>query len=164
MEDRKISRGNREKMNEISDQVRRDIDETFSMFDPENKRSIESSKLKMAMRALGFEPKKEEVKKIINEYDKDNEGVIAYDDFLNLMSKKISEKDANDEIMRAFQLFDDKNTGKIGFESLKRVSEELGENISEEELKEMIAEADRDGDGYVDKAEFLRIMKKTCLY
>lgn len=31
-------------------------------------------------------------------------------------------------------------------------------------LKEMIDEADRDGDGEVNQEEFLRIMKKTCLY
>lgn len=31
-------------------------------------------------------------------------------------------------------------------------------------MKEMIDEADRDGDGEVNQEEFLRIMKKTCLY
>lgn len=31
-------------------------------------------------------------------------------------------------------------------------------------LQEMIDEADRDGDGEVNQQEFLRIMKKTCLY
>lgn len=31
-------------------------------------------------------------------------------------------------------------------------------------VKEMIDEADRDGDGEVNQQEFLRIMKKTCLY
>ena len=31
-------------------------------------------------------------------------------------------------------------------------------------LQEMIDEADRDGDGEINEAEFLRIMKKTSLY
>jgi Ca2+-binding EF-hand superfamily protein len=40
----------------------------------------------------------------------------------------------------------------------------LGENISDEELQEMIDEADRDGDGEVSQEEFIRIMAKTNLF
>ena len=39
-----------------------------------------------------------------------------------------------------------------------------GENMTDEELQEMIDEADRDGDGEINEDEFLRIMKKTSLY
>ena len=45
-----------------------------------------------------------------------------------------------------------------------KVAKEIGENMSDEELQEMIDEADLDGDGEVNEAEFLRIMKKTSLY
>ena len=50
------------------------------------------------------------------------------------------------------------------FRNLKRVAKELGENMTDEELQEMIDEADRDGDGEINEDEFLRIMKKTSLY
>ena len=56
------------------------------------------------------------------------------------------------------------NPGKISFKNLKRVAKELGENMTDEELQEMIDEADRDGDGEVSEEEFIRIMKKTSLY
>ena len=69
-----------------------------------------------------------------------------------------------EEILKAFRLFDDDETGKISFKNLKRVAKELGENLTDEELQEMIDEADRDGDGEVNEDEFLRIMKKTNLY
>ena len=76
----------------------------------------------------------------------------------------MSEKDSKEEILKAFRLFDDDSTGKISFKNLKRVAKELGENLTDEELQEMIDEADRDGDGEINEAEFLRIMKKTSLY
>ena len=56
------------------------------------------------------------------------------------------------------------SSGKISFKNLKRVAKELGERMTDEELQEMIDEADRDGDGEINEEEFLRIMKKTSLY
>lgn len=41
---------------------------------------------------------------------------------------------------------------------------ELGENMTDEELQEMIDEADRDGDGEVNPEEFERIMRKASLF
>jgi centrin-2/centrin-1 len=45
--------------------------------------------LKVAMRALGFEPKKEEMKKIISEVDKNSTGRIDFSEFLELMTAKM---------------------------------------------------------------------------
>merc|ERR1712216_406335 len=85
-------------------------------------------------------------------------GVPADDD------PKMGERDSREEIMKAFRLFDYDETGKISFKNLKRVAKELGENMTDEELQEMIDEADRDGDGEVNEEEFFRIMKKTSLF
>lgn len=45
--------------------------------------------LQVAMRALGFEPKKEEIKKMISEVDKDGTGKISFTDFLAVMTQKM---------------------------------------------------------------------------
>ncbi|XP_012370815.1 calcium-binding protein 1-like [Octodon degus] len=118
----------------------------------------------VAMRALGFEPRKEEIQKMISEIDKEGTGKMNFSDFLTMMTQKMSEKDTKEEILKAFKLFDDDETGTISFRILKRVAKELGENLTDEEPQEMIDEADRDGDGEVNEQEFLRIMKKTSLY
>lgn len=66
--------------------------------------------------------------------------------------------------MKAFRLFDDDSTGKVSLKNLKRVARELGETMNDDELQEMIDEADRDGDGEISEEEFIRIMKKTNLF
>uniref|UniRef100_A0A4W5JX21 EF-hand domain-containing protein n=1 Tax=Hucho hucho TaxID=62062 RepID=A0A4W5JX21_9TELE len=89
----------------------------------------------VAMRALGFEPKKEEIKRMIMEVDKDGTGKISFSDFLTVMTQKMAEKDSKEEILKVFRLFDDDETGKISFRNLKRVAKELGENLTDEELQ-----------------------------
>jgi len=134
------------------------------LFDIEGTGTIDAKELKVAMRALGFEPSKEEIKQIIADADKEGDGNIEFEDFLNLMTLKYSERDPKDEIVKAFKLFDEDDSGRISFKNLKRVAKELGENITDEELQEMIEVADRDGDGEVNQEEFVRIMQKTSLF
>ena len=43
---------------------------------------------------------------------------------------------------------------------MQRVVTELGESIPDDELREMVEEADRDQDGFVVFEDFYRIMKK----
>ena len=66
---------------------------------------------------------------------------------INTVGEKIIKRDPLDEIRRAFKLFDDDNTGKISLRNLRRVAKELGENLTDDELRAMIDEFDLDEDG-----------------
>ncbi|XP_017766022.1 PREDICTED: caltractin [Eufriesea mexicana] len=149
---------------ELTSEQKNDIKEAFDLFDPDGTGRISTKELKVAIRALGFEPRKEEIKKLIANVDPNGLCTLSFEQFLYLMSTKMLEKDTEEEVLKAFCLFDDDNTGKISFKNLKRVATELGENLTDEELQEMIDEADKDGDGEISQEEFLRIMKKTSLY
>ncbi|SBS83310.1 centrin-3, putative (CEN3) [Plasmodium malariae] len=67
----------------------------------------------VAIRALGFDIKKADVIELMREYDKTNSGYIDYNDFLDIMTQKISDRDPTEEIIKAFKLFDDDDTGNI---------------------------------------------------
>lgn len=149
---------------ELNDTQKQEIKEAFDLFDIDGSGTIDLKELKIAMRALGFEPKKEEVKQLITEIDKEGTGTICFEDFFAIMSIKMSEKDEKEEILKAFKLFDDDATGSISLNNIKRVAKELGENLTEDELQEMLDEADRDGDGEINEEEFLKMMRKTSLY
>ena len=152
------------KRTELTEEQKQEIKEAFDLFDTDGSGAIDAKELKVAMRALGFEPKKEEIKKMIADADKGQGGVIDFSDFLDMMTVKMAERDPREEMLKAFRLFDDDETGKISFKNLKRVAKELGENMTDEEIQEMIDEADRDGDNEISEEEFMRIMKKTNLF
>jgi len=113
------------------------------LFDTDGSGTIDAKELKVAMRALGFEPSKEEIRKLISQIDKDKDGNVDFSEFLTMMTMKMGERDSKEEMVKAFRLFDDDESGKISFRNLKRVAMELGESITDEELQEMIDEADR---------------------
>ena len=125
----------------LTEEQKQEIREAFDLFDTDGSGTIDAKELKVAMRALGFEPKKEEIKKMIADIDKDGSGTIDFEEFLQMMTAKMGERDSREEIMKAFRLFDDDETGKISFKNLKRVAKELGERMTDEELQEMVDEA-----------------------
>ena len=50
------------------------------------------------------------------------------------MSSRMHQKDSKEEIMKIFALFDEDNQGKISFRNLKKIAQELGETLSDEDL------------------------------
>ena len=56
------------------------------------------------------------------------------------------------------------NQGKLSIENLKEASKEAGVKFSQQDLEDMMEEADLNGDGYVDKDEFIKIMLQTNLF
>ncbi|CAG8794484.1 5161_t:CDS:2, partial [Gigaspora margarita] len=137
---------------QISDEQRVEIKEAFDLFDIDKDGALDPHELK-----VGFNEKKAEILEIIHKYDENNEGVISFEDFNKVMSEKILNRSPLDEIRKAFQLFDDDNTGKISLNNLKRIAMELGENLDEEELQAMINEFDLDEDGE-SSVNFLKLL------
>ena len=148
----------RRKRKELSEEQRQEIRDAFELFDADKDSYIDYHELKVAMRALGFEVKKQDVLKVLREYERDGNGRIAFDDFYEVMSDWIMGRDPREEVLKAFQLFDDDETGKISLRNLRRVARELGENMPDEELRAMIDEFDTDGDGEIHLDDFVAIM------
>eukprot|EP00243_Klebsormidium_subtile_P005465 TRINITY_DN218_c0_g1_i2.p2 TRINITY_DN218_c0_g1~~TRINITY_DN218_c0_g1_i2.p2 ORF type:complete len:132 (+),score=41.58 TRINITY_DN218_c0_g1_i2:261-656(+) len=99
----------------LTEEQKQEIREAFDLFDTDGSGTIDAKELKVAMRALGFEPKKEEIKKMIADIDKDGSGTIDFEEFLTMMTAKMGERDSKEEIMKAFRLFDDDETVRTSF-------------------------------------------------
>jgi centrin-1 len=144
----------------LDDEQVEELREAFNLFDTEHCGNIDARELKAALRALGFEVKKEDVRRMLSDVGKDPSEPINFNDFQEMMRGRMPDKNSREEINKVFALFDEEDKGKISFRNLKRISQELGETLSDAELQEMIEEADRDGDGLINPEEFYRVMRK----
>lgn len=87
--------------------------EAFDLFDTDKTGSIDYHELKVCMRALGFNVDKDEVRRLMAEYDVDGAGEISFSSFVEIMTEKYAARDPDEEIRKAFRLFDEEGKGKI---------------------------------------------------
>ena len=87
-----------------------------------------------------------------------------------MMARKMKDTDSEEEIREAFRVFDKDGNGFISAAELRHVMTNLGEKLTDEEVDEMIREADIDGDGQVNyegctaESTFTIISKLNCFY
>lgn len=55
-----------------------------------------------------------------------------------------------EEMRSAFRVFDKDNSGTISGDEIAKVMKTFGENLTDEELKIMLQEVDKNGDGSID--------------
>ena len=112
------------------------------------------------MQSLGFEAKNQTIYQMITDLDKNKSGNIDFEEFLDMMTARMSDKDTREDIAKVFRLFDDGQNGTITLKNLRRVARELGETMTDEELQEMIDRADSNCDSMVTMDDFYNIMTK----
>ena len=140
--------------------------EAFALFDADKSGSIDLRELKAAMRALGFDASRDDLRSALQQIGKDTAPqsaasvTVTLDEFTSLMASRMPARDSREEVEKVFRLFDEDGSGFITFRSLKKVCAELGEGLTEDEMQDMIDEADRDQDGKISFDEFFRVMKK----
>ena len=64
---------------------------------------------------------------MIADLDADGSGTINFEEFLKLMTARISDKDTKEDIEKVFKLFDDEKSGYISIKNLRKIAKELGE-------------------------------------
>ncbi|XP_067682347.1 uncharacterized protein [Haliotis asinina] len=132
--------------------------EAFSLFDKDGDGTITTNELGTVMRSLGQNPTEAELQDMINEVDADGNGTIDFPEFLTMMARKMKETDSEEEIREAFRVFDKDGNGFISAAELRHVMTNLGEKLTDEEVDEMIREADIDLDGQVKNEEFVKMI------
>ncbi len=115
------------------------IRETFAMFDENNSGDNEKTEFTKLTDALGLEINEKKQNELMKDLDKEGNGCIGYEDFVNLMSK-LQFGNAETHLETAFNEYDKDMDGEVGLDDLLKVSEELDEvPMSKSDAELMIA-------------------------
>ena len=95
---------------------------------------------------------------MIREIDTDKNDSIDFNEFLQLMRKRMRDTDTEEQLVEAFKVFDRDGNGLISQQELKMVMKQIGENLTESEIAEIIKAGDKDNDGFLNYDEFIRMM------
>ena len=126
-----------------------DIKEAFELFDSNGDGKINVREIRGAMQSIGYDEKNPTVYEVITELDNPrskNSGGATFNDFCQTVNYRVPEKETTEDLRKVFNLFlDDPNSDTTSLESIKRVADELGENIEEIELNAMLNKASKSG-------------------
>ena len=95
---------------------------------------------------------------MIRNVDKNSNGAIDFNEFIEMMLRRDSK--IEEDVLHAFRVFDRDGDGLISAEELKLTMNNLGEPLTDHEVKSMIEAADIDGDGRINFQEFSRLMQQ----
>ena len=125
-----------------------DIKDAFELFDA-NDGKINAREIKEGMQNIGFDDNNPTIYQVIAELDNTsnkNAGGASFSDFCQAVNYRVPEKETTEELRKVFNLFlDDPHSNTTSLESIKRVADEVGENIEEIELNAMLNKASKAG-------------------
>jgi len=141
----------------------RDFEECFEIIGHKAK-EVDVLQLATIMRSLGQNPTTKEVEDMFGKAAKGEaninlEKVLAIaGEFEGIMKATNQTQTLTD----AFKVFDKDKSSKISAAELKHVITNLGQNVDEDEMEAMMAEADKDGNGSIDYNEFVKVLLDPC--
>jgi len=99
-----------------------EIREAFDLFDTDHSGEIDVAELKQALMNLGIDTKNQTLQNMLADIDKNGNANIDFDEFIDMMTAKMSDKDTREDLEKVFELFlGDDDAYKIDIKHLKRV-------------------------------------------
>ena len=144
------------------------LKEVFDAFDMDQRNYLNFNELYTLIQLLGISISKEECKRMLLKIDASNSKVIEFEMLLLLIVQiekdKVSKRDALEELTSFFnQISYESKNDKISLSSLTSFCKNIDLKLSQKELIDMMQFADINGDGLIDKYEFVSVFKKSNL-
>ncbi|CAE1151364.1 CALM [Acanthosepion pharaonis] len=112
--------------------------ECFS-FNARKNQISQVEELSLIMRSLGFSPTREETTKYLEKY-KNEDSIINFALFLDILHEHCQTENNEKEIMQAFQAHDKNKTGTVPGNELRQILLNLGERLTRNEVDTMFRE------------------------
>jgi calmodulin len=132
--------------------------DAFNLFDRDRDGLVNTNQIGDLLRSIGFMVTQEQVQQIAEGVKKN---VIELNDFKGLTNSVKAPLCPEQEMVDYFRVFDKNGDGTVQANELRHVMTSLGEKFTDQELDELITEADEDGTGNINYANFVKNMYES---
>eukprot|EP00923_Selenidium_pygospionis_P001745 GHVN01002540.1.p2 GENE.GHVN01002540.1~~GHVN01002540.1.p2 ORF type:complete len:153 (+),score=22.74 GHVN01002540.1:116-574(+) len=131
----------------------------FEALDQDNDGKISTGDLKQGLSNVGLELTDDEAETVIGMADADGSGSVTWEEFLKVLQNRPIKKRIYAALKKLFETFDTDNSGFITPDDLKKLIAEAGfsDQVTDEEINELVARVDTTGDGKISFEEFLAV-------
>ena len=133
-----------------------EIKSIFEKYDSNKDGFVNSSELANIIKSINTDVSDEELLELLQEIDLEVNGEINFEKFVSIVNRREYDVDTEEELLNAFKIFDKEGNGLINLDELKHIMLQVGKNLSESEIDEMLKEAGIDMDGFINYEEFIR--------
>ncbi len=130
----------------------------FDMFDYDKDSKITTKELEDCLRVCGAAPKDEDLETIIQGFEEKGNEYISLESFLLLLEDSLNDLDTEEDIVNEFKKLDRLDNGTIYEDDLRKLMSNYENPLSQEEIEDIITEANPDENGYINISNFTKIL------
>lgn len=132
--------------------------DTFHDIDRDRSGTISLDELREYFKLHGREIDERVLRSVVSLIDTDNSGELDFTEFVQFMTRTTTTEDVESLIRTAFKVFDKDGKGYLLADNLRDTITNMGISLNQQDLDEIMAEADTDGNGKLDEQEFVDIV------
>ena len=136
--------------------------EIFDLVDKDKGGSISSEELAELMATLGINASRDEIHAMVSEIDEDGNGEIDFDEFVQVMSRKVNADYTSDQVKRAFRTFAlGAPSGMVSLDAIKEaLMNHCTEKLDKDQVEELVAQLETTADGLLNYEEYVEMMMR----
>jgi calmodulin len=142
----------------LSDAQTNAANDAFTAFDKMCVDMIMVGDFVPALKRLGHNIKPDWLEKIEHMIDSEGTGYVLFEEFCSIVEKKMRDDEDERELREMFRTLDKEKRGEVNKNELRWILKNLGDDLTEADIDDMIADVDTDGSGWVDYNEFCKLM------
>jgi len=144
----------------LTKEEEKEFREIFNLVDRDKGGSISKSELAQLMDTLAINASQQEIDLMIGEIDKNNDGEIQFEEFCQVMSRKVQATYTAEEVKNAFKVFEGgAPSGFIRLDDLERALTVYGaDRLTPEQVADLIAQIETNQNGMFDYGAYVNLM------
>ena len=135
-----------------------EIKEIFGLFDKSSSGFVRTQELGTLVRAINLNPSEAEIIEMMKKVDPNGSGQFNLQSLEGLIRERGKDPDTLQDVIDALKVFDSDHDGKISVEEFTYAMVNMGEQMNDQEIQEIISDSQLVNNNYIQVEDFARMI------